>query len=182
MYRAVPRFAVSWLLLMAASLAGAFELRSADVTEGTTLSKAQVYSGFGCSGDNLSPALTWTGTPAGARSFALTVYDPDAPTGHGWWHWIVFDLPAGTSSLARGIGKTAALPAAARQARNDFGTADFGGACPPPGDAPHRYVFTLYALKVDKLDVPQDASAARVNSAINANQIGQASITARYGR
>jgi Raf kinase inhibitor-like YbhB/YbcL family protein len=182
MHRPVARFAVSLLLLAAASRAGAFELRSPDVSEGATLTEAQVYSGFGCSGDNLSPALTWSGAPAGTRSFALTVYDPDAPTGRGWWHWVVFDLPAGTHSLARGMGRTGALPAGARQARNDFGTADFGGACPPAGDKPHRYVFTIYALKVDRLDVPQDASAARVGSAINAHQIGQASITARYGR
>ena len=182
MRRPLVPLAVSSLLLTCALAVSAFELRSTDVADGAALSKAQVFSGFGCSGDNVSPALTWTGAPAGAKSFALTVYDPDAPTGSGWWHWIVFDLPAGTGSLARGIGRRASLPAGARQARNDYGTADFGGACPPMGDAPHRYVFTIYALKVDKLDVPQAASAALVGYMINAHQIGKASITARYGR
>jgi Raf kinase inhibitor-like YbhB/YbcL family protein len=110
------------------------------------------------------------------------VYDPDAPTGSGWWHWIVFDLPAEVSALPRGIGRVAKLPAGARQGRNDFGTGEFGGACPPAGDKPHRYIFTIYALKVDHLELPPDASAALIGFKINANQIGKASITARYGR
>jgi len=174
--------AASSLLFGAALGAATFELTSADVSEGATLSKAQVYSGFGCTGDNLSPALNWTGAPAGTRSFALTVYDPDAPTGAGWWHWIVYDLPPGTNSLPRGIGHAAALPAGAVEARNDFAARNFGGACPPPGDKPHRYIFTIHALKVGKLGLPLDAGAALVGSAIHANQIGKASITARYGR
>jgi hypothetical protein len=165
-----------------AAAAAPFELHSTDVKDGATLGPAQVYSGFGCTGDNLSPALSWSGAPAGTRSFALTVYDPDAPTGSGWWHWIVYDLPPATGSLAGAIGRAAALPPGAVEARNDFGTRSFGGACPPAGDRPHRYVFTVYALKVDKLDVPLDASAALVGFAINANRIGKASITARYGR
>jgi hypothetical protein len=170
------------LLLAAAAAAPTFKLTSTDVSEGATLSKAQVYSGFGCSGDNLSPALSWSGAPAGTRSFALTVYDPDAPTGSGWWHWIVYDLPPATGSLAQGIGRTAALPQGAVEARNDFGARNFGGACPPPGNKPHRYVFTIHALKVDKLEVPLDASAAMVGFSIHASEIGKASITARYGR
>jgi Raf kinase inhibitor-like YbhB/YbcL family protein len=174
--------AVVSLWLSSAGSAAAFELRSVDVTDGSTLSKAQVYSGYGCTGDNLSPALAWTGAPAGTRSFAVTVYDPDAPTGSGWWHWLVYDLPPATSSLPRGIGHGAELPAGAQQGRNDFGTRDFGGACPPPGNPPHRYIFTIHALKVDRLDVPAGASAARVGVAINVNQIDKASITARYGR
>jgi Raf kinase inhibitor-like YbhB/YbcL family protein len=173
---------VSSLLLGAATGAAAFELRSTDVSDGALLTKAQVYSGFGCTGENLSPALTWTGAPAGTQSFALTVYDPDAPTGSGWWHWIVYDLPPTTNSLPRGIGRAASLPAGAIEARNDFGARAFGGACPPAGDKPHRYLFTIHALKIGKLEVPLDASAALVGFTINANQIGKASITARYGR
>ena len=182
MLQRLTSLAVASLWLSTAVGADALELRSSDVTEGSTLGKAQVYSGYGCTGENLSPALTWTGAPAGTRSFAVTVYDPDAPTGSGWWHWIVYDLPPATSSLSRGIGRGAELPAGAQQARNDFGTRDFGGACPPPGNKPHRYIFTIHALKVDKLDVPPDAGAARVGVAINVNQIDKASITARYGR
>jgi Raf kinase inhibitor-like YbhB/YbcL family protein len=178
--RLIP-LAVASTWLAAAASAASFELRSSDVSEGATMSKAHEYAGYGCTGDNLAPALSWTGAPAGTRSFALTVYDPDAPTGKGWWHWVVFDLPPTTTSLARGV-RSAGLPAGAHQALNDFGTRDFGGACPPPGDKPHRYVFTIYALKVDKLDVPPDAIAAVAGSAIDANQIAKASITARYGR
>jgi Raf kinase inhibitor-like YbhB/YbcL family protein len=177
----VPGVVASLWLSVAAS-AGAFELRSTDVSDGKPLSNAQVYSGFGCTGENLSPALSWTRAPAGTKSFALTVFDPDAPTGSGWWHWIVYDLPPATTTLARGIGHSSALPDGAIEARNDFGVRSFGGACPPAGDKPHRYVFTIHALKVDKLEVPLDASAALVGFMINANQIGKASITARYRR
>jgi len=182
MPRALLSAAVALLLLGVGPSASAFELRSTDVSDGGRLGNAHVYSGFGCSGDNLSPALSWTRAPAGTRSFALTVYDPDAPTGSGWWHWIVYDLPASTTSLPRGIGQAAGLPAGAIESRNDFGARSFGGACPPAGDKPHHYVFTIHALKVNKLDVPLDAGAALVGFMINANQIGKASITARYGR
>ena len=173
---------VSSLLFCTTLSAAAFELRSPEVSEGATLDKAQVYSGYGCTGGNLSPALSWTGAPAGTLSFALTVFDPDAPTGKGWWHWIVYDLPAVTNSLSRGIGHATSLPRGAIEALNDFGARGFGGACPPPGDKPHRYVFTIHALSVVKLEVPRDASAELISLAINANQLGKASITARYGR
>ena len=159
-----------------------FKLTSTELSPGATIAAAQVFNGFGCQGGNVSPALAWSGAPADTKSFALMVHDPDAPTGSGWWHWIVYDLPPATSALAGSIGRAAALPPGAVEARNDFGTRGFGGACPPAGDKPHRYVFTVYALKVDKLDVPLDASAALVGFAINANRIGKASITARYGR
>ncbi len=182
MLRRFEQLAVGTLLSGVAIGAAAFDLRSSDVGDGATLTKAQVYSGYGCTGDNLSPALSWSAVPAGTQSFALTVYDPDAPTGSGWWHWIVYNLSPATNSLPRGIGRGAELPAGAVQARNDFGARNFGGACPPAGDKPHRYIFTIHALKVGKLDVASDASAAQVGSAINANQIGKASITAHYGR
>ena len=168
--------------LATASQAASFTLHSADIAEGATLSHAQVFSGFGCTGENVSPALSWSGAPDGTKSFALTVYDPDAPTGSGWWHWVVFDIPAGTAGLARGVGKGASLPPGTRQGRNDFGTGDFGGACPPEGDKPHRYIFTVYALKVPKLEVPADATAALVGYMINANRLGAATLNARYGR
>ena len=168
--------------LLAAASADAFELKSADIAEGSTLTNAQVFSGFGCTGENISPALQWSGAPAGTKSFALTVYDPDAPTGSGWWHWVVYDLPATAASLPRGIGKSAKLPEGAHQGRNDFGTGDFGGACPPPGDKPHHYIFTVYALKIDKLGVPADATAALIGYNIKGNSLGSATLNARYGR
>jgi Raf kinase inhibitor-like YbhB/YbcL family protein len=164
-----------------ASSANAFELTSTDMRDGATLSAAQVYSGFGCSGGNLSPHLSWQNAPAGTQSFALTVHDPDAPTGSGWWHWTLYDIPANVSQLARGAtAKT--LPAGSQQGRNDYGSQSFGGACPPAGSAPHRYVFTLHALKVANLDAPPGASAALLGYLINSNRLASASLTPVYGR
>jgi Raf kinase inhibitor-like YbhB/YbcL family protein len=162
--------------------AHALDLSSPDIGNGQTLSNAQVFQGFGCSGGNVSPALSWGDVPAGTKSFAITAYDPDAPTGSGWWHWTAYDLPASLRSLPTGAGKPGALPGGAKQGRNDFGSNDFGGACPPQGDTPHHYIFTVFALKVEKLEVPADASAALIGYMLNANKLATASITARFGR
>lgn len=164
--------------------AGAFELGSPSIPANSVIPKTQVYRGFGCKGGNRSPALRWHGAPAGTRSFALTVYDPDAPTGSGWWHWMVVNLPPSTHALVAGAGNPArpALPAGAREIRNDYGMRAYGGPCPPIGDHPHRYIFTVYALKVPKLDLPANASPALAGYMIHANAIGSASFTARYGR
>ena len=163
------------------SAAGAFELTSPDVAEGKAMSTEQVFNGFGCSGGNVSPALAWSEPPAGTKSFAVTVYDPDAPTGSGWWHWVVFDLPADARGLPKGAGSGKGLPTGAVQSRTDFGAPGFGGACPPPG-TPHRYVFKVTALKVDKLGLDADASGALVGFMTNANALGSATLTASYGR
>jgi Raf kinase inhibitor-like YbhB/YbcL family protein len=160
----------------------AFDLTSPDVAQGQPLAPAQIYNGFGCAGGNLSPALTWRAPPAGVRSYALTVYDPDAPTGSGWWHWVVYDIPANVTSLQAGAGVKTPLPPGAKQGRNDFGDRNFGGACPPQGDKPHRYVFTVHALKVEKLGVADDASAALVGFMLNSNKLGTAQLTATHGR
>lgn len=166
--------------------AAAFSLGSPDIKPGQPLGKAQVFKGFGCDGGNTSPLLAWKDAPKGTKSFALTVYDPDAPTGSGWWHWIVYDIPASSNGLLAGVSGAAdakvKLPAGAKQGRNDYGLRDFGGACPPVGDKPHRYIFTVHALKVDKLDVPEDASAALIGFMLNANALGKTSFTAKYGR
>ena len=162
--------------------AGKFSLKSADVKPGATLSEQQVFNGFGCSGANVSPQLSWVDPPAGTKSFVLTVYDPDAPTGSGWWHWVVYDIPASVTELPQGAGSgKAALPDGAKQGRTDFGAPGWGGPCPPPGK-PHRYVFTLHALKLDKLEVPADASPAFIGFMTRANALGSASLTAMYGR
>ncbi|MBK6865088.1 MAG: YbhB/YbcL family Raf kinase inhibitor-like protein [Ideonella sp.] len=168
----------------AAHAAGGFTLTSPTVKPGSTLAKTQVFNGFGCTGDNISPALKWSGAPAGTKSFAVTVYDPDAPTGSGWWHWLVIDLPADATGLTEGAGGAdgKGLPPGARHGRTDFGGPGFGGACPPQGAKPHRYVFTVFALKVDKLDVPADATAALIGYMLNANKLATASFTAKYGR
>jgi len=167
----------------AAAADGVFRLKSPVIAPNSTLSNDQVYSGFGCSGRNISPALSWKGAPHDTRSFALTVYDPDAPTGSGWWHWVVYNIPADVSELPAGAGNPGGnLPAGALQGHTDFGTAGFGGPCPPTGDKPHRYIFTVYALKVEKISVPDEASAAMVGFMIHANALAKASLTALYGR
>jgi Raf kinase inhibitor-like YbhB/YbcL family protein len=164
--------------------AASFTLSSATLKPNSTLINAQVFNGFGCTGKNLSPALKWSGAPKDTKSFAITLYDPDAPTGSGWWHWVVYNLPATTTELPEGAGAAdgKALPAGAIQGRTDFGAPGFGGACPPQGDKPHRYIFTVYALKTAKLEVPPDGTAALVGFMINANKLGAASFTAKYGR
>ena len=178
-------------LLLAISLCGttaslanpAFSLQSSEIAPGATLSEAQVFNGFGCHGKNISPSLSWQNPPKGTRSYALTVYDPDAPTGSGWWHWVVFNIPATAHALPAGIladGK--GLPAGAVQSLTDFGQPGFGGACPPVGDKPHRYQFTLHALKVEKLDLPASSMPALVGFMVHANQLAETRITDHYGR
>ena len=167
----------------AVSVSG-FKLESREVQAGGTIDARFEFNGFDCSGDNKSPALDWTGAPEGTQSFALTLYDPDAPTGSGWWHWVVIDIPGHVSGLNADAGAAdgSLLAPGARQLRNDYGQAGYGGVCPPRGDRPHRYVFTLYALKVPKLEIPDDATPALAGFMIHSNLLGQASFTARYGR
>lgn len=164
--------------------AAAFELHSTDIHANAKLDEKQVFKGFGCEGGNVSPQLSWSNAPKGTKSFALMVYDPDAPTGSGWWHWVVWNIPATATALPAGAGTAdgAQLPAGSVQGRTDFGSAGYGGACPPKGDKPHRYIFTLYALKVDRLDVPENATSALVGFNVRANSLGAASITAKYSR
>jgi Raf kinase inhibitor-like YbhB/YbcL family protein len=171
------------LALAAPALAAApFTLQSSEVKQGGMLTEQHVFNGFGCSGQNVSPQLSWRNAPQGTKSFALMVHDPDAPTGSGWWHWVVYDIPASVTELPQGAGSgKAPLPEGAKQGRTDFGSPGWGGPCPPPGK-PHRYVFTVLALKVDKLDVPADASAAFVGFMARANALANASLTAKYGR
>ena len=166
------------------ALAGApFALSSKDLVPDTAMPAKHVFKGMGCDGGNLSPHLAWTDPPPGTRSFVVTAYDPDAPTGSGWWHWVVYNLPATARELPTGAGSgKGALPAGAVQGRTDFGAVGYGGACPPPGDKPHRYFFTVTALKVDRLDVPADATAAYVGFMTNANKLAQASLTVTFGR
>jgi len=178
--------------LLAATLIGAatltqaagFQLTSPEIKAGSMIPKSFEFNGFGCSGENKSPALKWSGAPKGTKSFAVTVYDPDAPSGSGWWHWMVINIPADVTELKPDAGAVggANLPKGAIHARIDYGVAGWGGVCPPQGDKPHRYIFTVHALKVDKLDVPADATAALTGFMINGNSLGKASFTARYGR
>lgn len=182
----VPQLLLALACLSPPAMASAhgFTLLGPVAMAGDRLPQAQVADAFGCHGGNRSPALRWLRVPPGARRFAVTAFDMDAPTGSGWWHWIAYDLPAGTTRLPAGAGTAdgAGLPADARQARNDFGAPGYGGACPPAGDAPHRYVFTVHALDVDALEIPADATPAMVRFLIHRHAIAQASVTARYAR
>ena len=174
-----------------------FSFTSPDLAGGTFTNKF-VLNGFGCTGQNVSPALVWSSAPAGTRSFAIQVHDPDAPTGSGFWHWAVYNIPASTTGLQQGAGNTASsLPAGAFAGNTDFldtgatgGNGNYGGPCPPAGDTPHRYVFTLYALAVDKIEVaggvPRTATAGLfsfvLNRGVGPGLLGKASFTVRYGR
>jgi Raf kinase inhibitor-like YbhB/YbcL family protein len=162
--------------------AGRFMLRAPDLTSKGRIANSHVYNGMGCTGQNISPTLEWSNAPAGTKSYAVTAYDPDAPTGSGWWHWVMYNIPATTTSLAAGAGNGRNAPRGSTQGTTDFGSRGYGGPCPPPGDKPHHYKFTVFALKVDKLDLPGNATAAYVGFNLNANKLATASATALYGR
>ncbi len=162
-------------LIMPIQSHAAITLTSPDFQEGSTLASTQVFNGFGCTGDNKAPTLHWSGVPAEAKSLALTMYDPDAPTGSGWWHWLVFNLPPTLTSLPE------PLPEGSVQSVTDFGTTGYGGPCPPVGDKPHRYIFTLYALK-ESLPLDAKASGAMVGYYLNQLALEKVSLTGLYGR
>ena len=167
-----------------ASAADGFSISTSAFKDGGTIAMDQVFNSFGCTGGNHSPELSWSGAPAGTKSFAVTIYDPDAPTGSGFWHWTVFNIPANVTKLPADAGgeKGAGLPAGAVQGRTDFGFSHFGGPCPPVGDKPHHYLVTVYALKTDKLDLDANASGALVGFYIHGNMLGKATITGLFGR
>jgi Raf kinase inhibitor-like YbhB/YbcL family protein len=175
---------VSLLVVSAPAFAGSkFALESKEVKANGTLADKQVFNGMGCTGENLSPELSWKNAPEGTKSFVVTLYDPDAPTGSGWWHWVVYNIPADKTELPQGAGSgKAELPAGAVQGNTDFGQPGYGGACPPAGDKPHHYIFTVHALKIEKLDVPANATAAYVGFMTRANELASATLKATYAR
>ncbi|MCC4273070.1 YbhB/YbcL family Raf kinase inhibitor-like protein [Marinomonas communis] len=170
-------------VLMATSvsaMAGDFTLTSTDIAQGKTLSSDHVYQGFGCSGGNLSPQLSWNNAPEGTKAFAVFAYDPDAPTGSGWWHWQIVNIPSDVNTLPKGIGTSENQHVlGATQYSNDYGEIGFGGACPPKGHGPHRYQFTVHALS-KVLDLPENPTSAIVGYMVNGHTIDTASIEAIY--
>jgi len=159
-----------------------FRLTTPDLVSKGRIAVSHVFNGMGCNGQNTSPALEWANPPAGTKSFAVTMYDPDAPTGSGWWHWVMYNIPASTTGLVAGAGNGRNAPRGSEQGRTDFGSKGYGGPCPPVGDKPHHYNITVFALKVDKLDVPGDATAAYVGFNLNANKLATVRVTGLYGR
>ncbi|GAA5645792.1 YbhB/YbcL family Raf kinase inhibitor-like protein [Vibrio proteolyticus] len=157
----------------------ALQLHSQDIQEGQPMRAEFEFQGFGCAGKNHSPQLSWSGAPKGTKSFAVTAYDPDAPTGSGWWHWSAVDIPAKVTVLAKGadLGKLGAV-----ELRNDYGHPGFGGVCPPQGHGMHRYQFTVWALPVETLDLPESASPALAGYMLNSMALDQATLTATYSR
>lgn len=181
-YRKLANYFVAsvFSLVAAASQAGQLTLSSASLKPGKKMPLAHVYAG--CGGENLSPQLSWEGAPEGTKSYAITVYDPDAPTGSGWWHWVIFNIPADLTSLPEGAGdlKNGLIPEAV-QGRNDYGNPGYGGACPPKGHGDHRYRFRVYALKVDSLPLDENASPAKVGFNVNANKLAEAELEVLWG-
>ncbi|MEA2047151.1 MAG: YbhB/YbcL family Raf kinase inhibitor-like protein [Campylobacterota bacterium] len=168
------------LLLLSGLVADNFTLESKDLKG--QLTKTQEFNSFGCSGENKSPQLQWSNAPKGTKSFAITVYDPDAPTGSGWWHWLIVNIPTTANSIATDASNTQKLPKGALETINDYGTTNFGGACPPEGDKAHTYIFTVYALDVEKLDLTAKSDSALVGYMINKHTIQKATVVSYYER
>lgn len=182
---AVAAVTVSLVALASASAAPAgLELHVLGLQRSGRFGINQVYKGLGCKGRDLSPALRLSGAPVATKSLAITIFDPDVGNQSGWWQWLVYNLPANTSHLAEGAGATggAGLPAGARQGPNDYGARNYGGPCPPAGAPAHRYRVILWALKVRRLGVPANATAALISVTIVRNAITHRTVVVPYGR
>jgi Raf kinase inhibitor-like YbhB/YbcL family protein len=156
-----------------------FDVTSTDVTDGATLAQPQVSGAFGAGGEDVSPQLSWSGAPEGTQSYAVTVYDPDAPTGSGFWHWAAFNIPADVTELASGASENG-LPAGAVQLKHDGGTAGYIGAAPPAGHGPHRYYIVVHAVDVPSLDVPAEATPAFLGFNLFGHTLGRATLVGVY--
>ncbi len=146
------------------------------------LQQAQFANAFGCSGKNLSPQISWSGAPKGTKSYVITMFDPDAPTGSGWWHWVLANVPADVTELKEGAGSAGGkLPAGTLEVRGDSGQTGYLGACPPPGSE-HNYVITVHALSVDQLELPETVTPAMLSFMVMGNSLGKATLTIKGGR
>jgi len=168
------------VLSITVMMADGLTLKSSDL--GGQLSNAQEFNSFGCNGQNISPSLSWSNVPKGTKSFAITIYDPDAPTGSGWWHWQVVNIPSSANTIVTDASTKHTLPKGALEIINDYGTTGFGGACPPVGDKVHTYIVTVYALDIEILPVEATTNAPIVGYQINAHTIEKASLVSYYGR
>lgn len=177
------QFRLMMLLILLSSHAMAFTVTTNVNDKDKNAINRFVFSGFGCKGENHSPEVVWKDAPKDAKSFAVTMYDPNAPTGSGWWHWTLVNIPTTVNKLEENASadKTK-LPKGSVEGRTDFGKAGYGGLCPPVGDKPHHYIITVHALKVPSIDVNGEASGAMVGFNLNANSIAKASTTFTYGR
>ncbi len=184
MFRFLFLLAIAIVITTGDVKATELSLFSDDVSSGEFMAKTQEFNGFGCSGGDQSPHLAWNNAPEGTKSFAVTVYDPDAPTGSGWWHWQLVNIPAHVSELVPGAGNADGIkaPEGSMHVANDYGGRSFGGACPPQGHGVHRYRFTVHALSVETLDLPENASGALAGYMINANALATSTIEALYQR
>lgn len=177
-------FFLCWTLFScnseAQSTTKTFTLKSSNLEGQATAQEVMI----GCGGSNQSPQLSWENAPEGTKSFAILMHDPDAPTGSGWWHWLVVNLPATTTELPINAGNPEAglMPEGAVQTRTDYGQTGYGGPCPPEGHGLHQYTITIHALKTDKLDIKPDAIPATVGFQVNANTIGKASLVFYHQR
>jgi Raf kinase inhibitor-like YbhB/YbcL family protein len=164
----------------------AFTVSSNSFKDGDYLGKDHILSenfGFGCAGGNKSPHLKWSGAPTGTKSFAVTCFDPDAPTGSGFWHWVVANIPASVTELAMGAGsKGGTMPDGCLMTRTELGDSGYLGPCPPEGDHPHRYLFTVFAVGKERLDVTADTSPAVVGFNLHFNTLAKAEIMGLFKR
>lgn len=159
-----------------------FNFYSRSLDPNTSFPEKFIFNGQGCSGENLSPELEWAGAPDETRSYAITVIDPDTPSGKVWRHWTVINIPAAVLSLPEGASSQGLLPLQATEIENDFGIKEYGGPCPPSGDRPHRYIFTIYAIKTEMLKISPHADRETVEASLEENSLGKTSFTISYGR
>lgn len=184
MHFLTQKLSILLLILLPISLSATpFTLKSTDISSGKFMDKTQEFQGFGCTGSNISPQLSWFNAPEETKAYAILAYDPDAPTGSGWWHWQIINIPKETTSLPAGSGDVSknTAPKESIQGTNDYSFKGFGGACPPKGHGIHRYQFTVHALS-KKLELPENASGALTGYMVHAHSIASSTIEALYQR